>query len=467
MASTMASPLLNRASSTPGAAAQLPARSALDPAIFFGTFGLLLFGPLAFGAVEPWAIYVLELGAAGLFLLWCVRQVQSGEVVISGNPVFMPMLVFGALIALQLATGRTAYRYQTISLGLLYCAYGLLCFLVAQVLRRTSQVKLLTVMFSAYGAGMALFALIQSMASPTRLYGLRTPHSGGWIYGPYVNHNHYAGLMEMLIPIPLVFALTRFARGPRRILAAAAAALMAVTIFLSGSRGGMAALTVQVATVGVLLNMKGKNRRAAIALGVFLVITFGLLAWLGGGELTKRLASIHSETRTELSGGIRMAINRDGLRMFAQKPVLGWGLGTFPDVYPQFRSFYTNFFVNQAHDDYLQFLVELGALGFATMLWLIAAVFRGAVRKLSRWMDDVNGGVALAALLGVLGIMVHSFVDFNLQIPANAALFYVLCTIAAMEPRFNPPRRKAARHRVRPEWLIANPVTDEGTVPAQ
>jgi O-antigen ligase len=463
----MASPILNPAARVPATTAQLPVRSRLDPVIFFGTFGLLLFGPLAFGSVEPWAIFVLELGAAGLFLLWCVRQAQSGEVVIFNNPVFVPMLVFAALIVLQLATGRTAYRYQTVSLGLLYCAYGLLGFLVVQVLRRTSQIKLLAVVLSIYGAGVAMFALIQSMASPTRLYGLRTPHFGGWIYGPYVNHNHYAGLMEMLVPIPLVLALTRFARGPRRILVAVAAAVMAGTIFLSGSRGGMAALTVQIAALGFLLNAKGRNRRAGVALGIFLVITVGLLAWLGGGELTKRLASIHSETRTELSGGIRMAINRDGLRMFARKPVLGWGLGTFPDVYPQFRSFYTNFFVNQAHDDYLQLLVEMGALGFATMLWFLAAVFRGAARKLGRWIDEVNGAVTLAALLGVLGILVHSFVDFNLQIPANAAVFYVLCTIAAMEPRFNPPRRKVARPRVRPEWLVSDALADEGTIPAQ
>ena len=51
-----------------------------------------------------------------------------------------------------------------------------------------------------------------------KLYWIRTPRFGGWIYGPYVNHNHYAGLMEMLAPIPLIFALTRRARGPRKAL---------------------------------------------------------------------------------------------------------------------------------------------------------------------------------------------------------------------------------------------------------
>ena len=63
--------------------------------------------------------------------------------------------------------------------------------------------------FSGYGFAVAMFALMQGIASNGKLYWLRTPQSGGWIYGPYVNHNHYAGLMEMLTPIPLVISLSR------------------------------------------------------------------------------------------------------------------------------------------------------------------------------------------------------------------------------------------------------------------
>src|SRR2546422_3969552 len=417
----------------------------LDPIIFYGAFGLLLFGPVAFGATEPWSIFLLEAGSALLFLMWIIRQAQAGEVMVSSSPLFAPMLSFMALVGLQLLGGHTAYRYQTFRSALLYVAYGALAFVVVQSLRRTSQVKSLTILFSAYGFAVAAFALVQSMSSSGKLYWLRTRRSGGWIYGPYVNHNHYAGLMEMLAPIPLVFSLTRQARGPRRALAAAARAVMASTIFLSGSRGGMAAFSIQMAVLAAVLIRRRKGRRTALALGVFLVIVIGLLAWLGGGELTSRMASIHTEARRELSGGMRMGINRDGLKMFARKPLLGWGLGVFPDVYPQYRSFYTNFFVNEAHDDYLQLLVEMGALGFATMQWFLLTLYRSAIKKLGKWPEDTNGAVALAAVLGVTGILIHSFVDFNLQIPANTALFYVLCVVAAMEPRFGFSRRKPVR----------------------
>lgn len=440
-------------------AAVQPVRVAsADPVVFYGVFGLLLFGPLAFGAVEPWSIFILEAGAALLMLLWTFRQTASGELSVAGSPLFAPVLVFGFLIGLQLATGRTAYRYETFSSALLYCAYGMLCFLVVQILRRTSQVETLTVGFSAYGFLLAAFALLQNLSATSKLYWVRTPRMGGWIYGPYVNHNHYAGLMEMLVPIPLVFSLTRGARGPRKIMAGLAAALMAGTIFLSGSRGGMLAFVVEMGLLAVVVVWGQKNRKTTLALATFLVIGVGLVLWLGGSELAKRLATIHTDTKTELSGGTRLDIDRDALHMFARKPVLGWGLGTFPDVYPQFRSFHTNFFINEAHNDYLQLLVEMGGLGAAAMLWFLWAVYRNGLRKLKNWTEDTNGAVAVAALLGVTGILVHSLVDFNLQIPANAALFYVLGVVAALDSRFGKSRRKPKRRfSVMGEISTANP----------
>jgi O-antigen ligase len=427
------------------AEASLPRRSShslLDHVLLYGAVGLLLFGPLAFGAVESWSSSIVQVGAAVLFALWAVHQLGAGELEMVGNPLFFPMLVFAALILLQLAAGRTAYRAETFSAALLYCAYGLLCFLVAQCLRKTSQVKVLGLVLSGYGFAIAMFALIQGIASNGKVYWLRTAESGGWIYGPYINHNHYAGLMEILTPIPLVISFADGVRRPRRALAALVAGVMASTIFLSGSRGGMAAFGVQMALLAGFLIARRKNWKATLALASFLAIALGLLVWLGGAELIDRMASVHDATRAELSGGGRLTMDRDALRMFAQKPFLGWGLGVFPYVYPQFSSLSTNLQLGMAHNDYLQLLVEMGALGFATVLWFLLMLFRSALKNLKHWPNDTNTPVTLAAMLGITGILVHSFVDFNLQIPANAALFYVLCVVAAMEPRFGPHRRR-------------------------
>ena len=416
--------------------------SRLTSILLWGTFGLLMFGPVAFGSVEPWSIFVLEAGATLLVLLWLARQWIDGEVKIKWNPLFLPMAAFAVLILIQLAAGGTAYRHDTVSGALLYCAYAMLCFLSSQSLFRNLQARRLAFVFSIYGAALASFALLQGIASNGKLYWMRTPRMGGQIYGPYVNHNHYAGLMEMLVPIPLVLSVSHLANSRQRMLAAAAAAVMASTIFLSGSRGGMLALVMELLIFAVVLIRQQRGLKTAVSVGAFLLIVISLLTWVGGGELSRRVSSISTETRSEVTGGMRLTIDRDAVHMFAKRPVLGWGLRTFPVVYPQFRSFYTNFFVNEAHNDYLQLLVEMGLLGFGAMLWFLILVYRRALSKIKDWTSDVSGAVTLACMLGCSGILVHSAVDFNLQIPANAALFYVFCTIAAAEPFLQPARKR-------------------------
>jgi O-antigen ligase len=425
----------------------------IEKAMLYGLLGLLLFGPLAFGAVEPWAIFALEMGSVVLFFLWIAKLVLDGEIFtarikegainIRPNPLFLPMAAFGALIATQLIFRLTAYAHDTFSLALLYFAYALLCFLANQVLLRGAQARRLALILSTYGAALACFALVQGISSNGKLYWLRQPRMGGWIYGPYVNHNHYAGLMEMLAPIPLLVSLGRIAPPKLRAAAGAAAAVIVGTIFLSGSRGGMLAISAEFIIVAALLVQQKRGFRSALAIALFLAFVVGLLAWIGGDDVMRRIASVNPG-HSDIAADLRYSINRDGLRMFLKKPILGWGLGTFPTVYPQFRSFYTNFFVNQAHDDYLQLLVETGAAGFAIMLWFLATLYRRAFKKAANWTSDISGAMTLACILGVSGILVHSAVDFNLQIPANAALFFVICTAAAAEPLAKPARKQRA-----------------------
>ena len=404
-----------------------------------GILTILLFGPLAFGYVHFWAIFILEAGTAALLLLWTWTRVAETEVRVLTNPLFGPMAAFAAVIAIQIIFGLSAYRYATISKALLYCAYAALCFLTAQCKLRKIEVKHLAVVISAYGFAIALFAVLQSLSPNGKVYWFFQPEAGGWIYGPYINHNHYAGLMEILTPVPLVLGLTKGIHGTKKAIFLFAAMLMASTIFLSGSRGGMVAFATQIMFLAAVLSFQ-KDRRSGVIAASLIAIIFAFLIWVGGRSTTERVASIRHEAEEGLSGSLRLNINRDGMKMFAQKPLLGWGLGTFPVVYPQFRSFFSDKFINEAHNDYLQLLVETGGAGFLVMLWFLALVYRDGMRKIKNWTRDPDGAIALACLLACTGILVHSFVDFNLQIPANAALFYVLCTLACspMQPAISP-----------------------------
>jgi O-antigen ligase len=430
----------------------------VDRILLYGPLVLLMFGPLAFGGVEPWSILILETGSALLALLWLARQLMSGEINVHPNPLFLPMVAFAGLIVAQLVLGLTASRHDTISEAILYCAYGVLVFLVTQTLRRGSQVRKIAGILAAYGFVVAAFALLQGVAPNGKIYWLRLPHLGGRIYGPYVNHNHYAGLMEMLVPIPLIIALSRMAADKTRIAAGIAAAIMVGTIFLSASRGGMLSVFAELALLGFILLRQRRSLRMAVAAGAFLIVLVSLLVWLGGRELTHTVGSISREAREEISGGVRLSIARDGVRMFRHRPIIGWGFGTFPIVYPQFRSFYTNFFVNEAHNDYVQLLSEMGVLGFATMLWFLVEAFRHARRKFANWTTDPTGAAAVASTLGMIGILLHSLVDFNLQIPANAALFYVFCSIAAAPPFLQRQRKRTVSRAPEEELLPASEV---------
>lgn len=417
----------------------------ISAVLFYGLFATLMLGPAAFGAVEEWAISVLEAISVLLALLWLAKQCMEDEITLLWNPLFPPMAAFGTLLIIQIVLKTSAYRHDTLSGAMLYCSYGILCFLTAQTLIHSSQVRKIGVILAIYGFAMATFALLQGISPNGKLYWIRQPQLGGWIYGPYVNHNHYAGLMELLVPVPLMISLSHLADEKLRIAAGVAAAVMIGTVFLSGSRGGMIAVLAELFILAFVVLRRRRSIRIVIGFAAFIVLLFSMLAWLGGEQLTSRVSTITSETHTELSGGMRVSIDRDALKMFVRKPLLGWGLGTFPVVYPQFRSFYTNFFVNQAHNDYLQLLTETGIVGFGIMVWFLIVLYREALRKLEHWSSDVSGAMTLACLLGCTGILVHSFFDFNLQIPANAAFFYVLCTLAAGKPLF---RRARKRHPV-------------------
>lgn len=418
-----------RRRSQPPAAEAAP--GGLDHALFAGFCAVLLFGPLAFGAVEPWSIFALETGAALLFLLWTARQLAAGHLSLPYNPLYGPMALLGATVAAQLIFGLSAYRYATWTESLRYVAYALLVLVAAQCLGSREGMKRFAVVLTGFGFLVAFFAIAQDLTSNGKLYWVRQPRVAGWMFGPYVNHAHYAGLMEMLAPFPLVLALSSHFTGAKRILIAFAAVVTGGSIFFSGSRGGMAAFAAEILFLAWALSRRRKQseRRALVTLAAVVLLTAVFLAAFAREIIFQRIASLDSPL-AETTTGMRLHIDRDGLRMFAARPLLGWGLGTFPSFYPQFRSFYSNTFINQAHNDYLQFLVETGALGFAACLWFVVALFFHGVRRSLHWQESLTHAVRLAALAGCTGLLVHSLFDFNLQIPANAALFYVLAVTA-------------------------------------
>jgi O-antigen ligase len=403
-------------------------RSARAPGILqwafvLGLCSVLIFAILAFGAVEEWSTFIFEAGAAVLFLVWAGKQLVSRQLTLSRNPLYPPALFFFVLLLAQIALRTSAYSYATKYGALQYFSYGMVLLIAAECFRDESDRKNLAIALIVFGVLYAFYALAQALTSEGKFFWVYAPKSHAAIFGSYVNHNHYAGLMEMLVPFPLVVSMGHLQKGGKRALVAFCAILMASTIFLSGSRGGMLAIVLETVVFAALTLVQRRNYRVALGLTAISVLILAFLVFLGKGEVLGRLG--------DLGPGIRLNMTKDCFRMFFHRPVLGWGLGTFPTVYPGYRTFYTNLFVNEAHNDYAQLLVETGLLGFGLMLWFLVRLYQYGLPTSRRWELKWDGAVSLAALLGCTGVLFHSFVDFNLQIPANAALFYVLCGLAA------------------------------------
>jgi O-antigen ligase len=396
---------------------------------FYGFCTTLVFCPLAWGAVQPWSIFVLQAAAVFLFLAWMGERLTRDQLQVQPNVLYLPLVFFGLLILLQLTIPLSAYRHATLLEVLKYFSYGLMFFLAAQFFSSERFCRRFAMLLLVFGSALSVYAMIQGFAGNGKVYWLASVPVGAVIYGPYVNHNHYAGLMEMLFPIALVIAFRPLSPTPTRMLAGFGGVVMISSIFLSLSRGGMLACVVELVALAALVTGSRQKKTSAWLLVAVIVVTTGFLLWLGSSGLLERIASLRTPSEGAV-GRMRLVVLHDGLKMFRQHPLLGWGLGTFPFTYPMFRSFSTDLLVNQAHNDWLQLLLETGLLGFCLTLWFVIALYRTAMKKLQRASPPYASMLTTAALVGCTGLLVHSLTDFNLHIPANAAIFFVLCAAA-------------------------------------
>jgi O-antigen ligase len=398
------------------------AGSGLRAAIAYGLSATLMFSALALGGTPEWAQFGLRMAAIVLLLGWMALQWQTGAVKLHRNPAYLAALAFAGLIAWQLVFRTTVYRYATWTEACGYWAYGILFFLAAELLSNR-RLAVFVRTLAGFGAAVAFLALMQYLSGTPAIYWRYSPQFHSQIFGPFANHNHYAGLMEMLWPAALVVGMRE--HGGRRALWIAAAALMIASIVLSASRGGTVSCLAQIVLVIIVLSGSRARRTATLIWSFAVLLAIGAsVLWLATPETLARLINTDGAQRT--------LIYHDSVRMWLQRPWTGFGLGTFPVAYPRYRSFYSVFLINQAHNDYLQLLVECGIAGFACIAGFLGLTLRQGVRAVNQLgLRDANAAARVAAMLGIAGILVHSLVDFNLHIPSNAALFAVLCGIVS------------------------------------
>jgi O-antigen ligase len=391
---------------------------------------VLLAAPLPFGAVQAWAWGALALAASVLLLWWAVTSVRQGVVRFVWSPLYLPGLSFLLLGVVQLLGDCTHDAHGTRE-ALLKLATDLTFFFLAAQFFPISRGAWHRLGFAVtvFAFLLALFAVLQFYSDPTRIYWSVKPRWPGWIFGPYVNHNHYAGLMEMLIPVACGYMLTRRAILPARLLMAVAVLLPFASVFLSGSRGGSVALSIEACLfIGILLRNASVLERTKLAQSALLGIAGAALVffWMDTNQMSRRLATVFEVSRLpEVGLAGRKATILDSLRMLRDHPWMGTGLGSFEVAFPPYQSLPTDDVWDHAHNDLVEALAETGLVGGLLITAALAFFFRLAFTDLRARLRLPDGWLQVGAAVGCCGLLVHSLCDFNLHIPANAAWFAV------------------------------------------
>jgi O-antigen ligase len=397
-------------------------------AIRIGICALVAFAVIAHGGVEDWASAVLETGAAGLLLFWAIRLFSEEAPELHVSPLLPPLAALALLAVLQLSLRTTASPFDTRIDLLRLVAYFILVFLAAQAFRTVNNWRLFIWFVMVLGFAVSVFGILQHLTFNGKLYWFREMRYGGIPFGPYVNRNHFAGFAELVIPAGLVPLILGKVRRDRWMLVGLFCLLPVGALFLSASRGGIVSFLVELALLGILFGARRRQKTPLLAGAVVLLLAGVLVAWLGVGQALERFSSLQA---LEVTHNKRVSMAHDAWRIFLDHPLLGTGLGTFQTVYPKYESLYDGKVVNHAHNDYLEALAETGLAGGLSCAWFLFALIAHGVQNVRRPDGSFAAALHTASLVACGGILAHSVVDFNLHIPSNALLFFLMATLAA------------------------------------
>lgn len=420
-----------------------------------GICGLLAFSVLSFGAVEEWSQGVVEVGASILLLAWAIRQYRMQEEQLSIPPELPPLMAFAVVVVAQLAFSLTASCYYTRVQLQLLVTYMIVLFLMTQGFHRRGHWRAFIWFVMSLGFGVSILGILQYLTFNGKLYWFRVMRFGGLPFGPYVNRNHFAGFAEMVIPFALVPLALGKVRRERMFVVAIFAVVPMVALFLSSSRGGIISFAVQMVMLFLLLLVRRIRSKYVVAGGVVVLTAVMAVSWIGVQQVLARFSGIQN---FEVSTGKRTAMQKDTFRLFLDHPVIGTGLGTLEMVYPQYDSLYDGKIVNHAHNDYLEALAETGLIGGLCCLWFLAVLLLNALKGLASLGTSFGSVLNLSGLIACCGILVHSLVDFNLHIPANALLFFVSAHMACV--RLQPSDAAASVSHSRHNHAGNNTVDD-------
>lgn len=304
------------------------------------------------------------------------------------------------------------YAYKTEAEFLKVLAYALFFILISLSTKDMPAIEKMLKILSVFGFALAFFAILQSGAWNGKIYWFREI-TGSSPFGPFVNRNHYAGLVGMLIPLTLGLAFTRKSKE-KQMLFGFFGLIMSVSLFLSLSRAGIISFFAGIGSLSLFLSWNKIRSRKRWAVAVFLFVLSLYLLYIGIDPLIERFY------KTDVTHEARTAVWGNTLSAFKDFYLTGSGLGTFVNVFPLYSPEAVESLYDHAHNDYLEYLLEAGVIGFALLIFFFISFIRCVVA--GSWSGKA-GILKISMLSSLATIAVHSAFDFNLHVPSNALMF--------------------------------------------
>ncbi len=407
--------------------------------------GALIFAPWAFGATEPWALRTLEVvvGAAlGFALLGGWRKLFAGQrwwwpaaalavyltvQALNASHQFLPAdqsLAVRPHIAWLPRSAVANATWETLGKFLMYVA---LAGVIQACFPHRAQRKWLLTALVVSGFVLAVVGLAQHGAGVRRLLWVRTPQPHSDYFASFVNPNNYAAYANLLIPVALALGRNSQRHSAARtgshpgVLFYFIAAVLIATVVIAKSRVGVIVCAGVVAGWVWQERRTGGDARQALWLAAgLLVLAVALIGLVGLGPLPDKLRSWDMGLRSWRE--LRVTAYGATLAMFADRWLFGVGAGAFQFVFPYYQPAELTGFWRYAHSDWLQYLAELGVVGFA----LLAKMGVMLVRTRA---SGPRSALSIACGLALAGVGAHALVDFPLHVPAigcHAVVFAVL-----------------------------------------
>jgi len=407
----------------------------------------VVFGVVGLGAVRPREFAVVQFLIIAATGLWILRLVLGGVRRLLWPSVMLPLLLFVVYAGIRYWTAEVEYPARKEFVRIL--TYSWFFILAVNNLHRQETMRWTAAVLIGLATAEALYAVYQFIKGTDYvLWFLRPENYRGRGSGTYICPNHLAGFLEMQLPLALGLLFFGRLKDLGRVVAgyAAAASLAGVTVTLS--RGGWAASAFIVAAFfGVMLRYRAQRKAVLAAIAVALLI--------GGGAIYKLVTLKESRFKRRIEhvmkpghkddASIRLRLAAAAARMWLDHPWFGVGPGHFDVYFPQYRPKQVQSRPIWAHNDYLNLLTDLGLVGGLLAGWGIGALGLGAWRtwkyvKRSKegltWKRSDRAALVLGFGGGLCALAIHSWVDFNLHIPANAMTAALFAAGLAAHQRF-------------------------------